>query len=264
MALSDLVSSATCCFPMNETSGNITDSVNSHVLTAIASPGTTTGKLGNARTMDGSTQVFRDTTDSTDYGVDDWSSGISGTFGWRVWVRFDTVSVKQYLICKGRAEDSESARAVLYLDSDSKVKLTVPTYGGTAITITASTFGTLSTATWYLIHAWHTVSGASNGTVGIAVNGTIDTATTTYPHSTPQRNTRPFSLGALVNAAGDYNSHGLDGDLDEVVILHGEDFTSAEVSEDYNSGTGVAFADWSGGGGGGGSRLFSGLLGVGI
>lgn len=99
----------------------------------------------------------------------------------------------------------------------------------TTTTVTASTFGTPTTGTWYFVQAYH---DATANTIGIAVNnGAFDTASTS---GGIRDGTAPFEIGR--HTGGNY----LDGRIDAAFVAK-EVLTAADWTYLYSSGNGRGY-----------------------
>jgi len=233
MALVDAVPFAVAHWTLDEASGTRSDSVGSSDLTDNNTVNVDTGVIGNAADFTAANQEYLSVADNADV-----SSG-DILFMIRFLVRFKTLSGVQAIVGKW----TNSLDYLVYAN-------------GTSIVFTcndgvpAPTITSLSTDTWYLVHVWH--DPVANQ-IGISVN-----AGTPATHSISvgiQDSTDEFRVGLAVTANAQY----LNGYVDDLVILKGYILDSTERTEDYNSGSPVAFADWDAVGG---AALFPILSGI--
>lgn len=231
MSLADLVSSAVAHWSLDEASGNRADSVGSNTLTDNNTVGSTTGKFSNAADFIRTNNEYLSITDNTDLSMGDID------FTLRAWVKLDSKADTVVFIGKWRSSDDNREYAILYNSGTDKFSLFVSSDGtsGGVSTLDAANFGSPSTGTFYLIHAWH---DATNNELGISVNaGTADTKS----HTTGVNDgTADFHISGLEGTT----SNDLDGAVDDAVILKNVVMSSAERTEDYNSGAGVKFEGW--------------------
>lgn len=230
MAITDGVISVWEC---NEASGNLLDSVGGNTLTATNSPGSTTGKIGNARSfVRASSQKF-DAADSAGTSAGD----IDFTLAY--WVRFTSLPASMDCVSK----DSEVATHREYLTgytsgSSGRFRFLVfdASTGNTSTAILASTFGTPSTGVWYWVVCWH--DSVAN-TLNIQINnGAVDS--TSYSSGIRDSDSK-FTIGARQATGAELN-----GDMDQVVLKKGI-WTDSEKTIIYNSGNGLAYPWVTGG-----------------
>lgn len=234
MALSDATAYAVAHWTLDESSGTRADSVGSNDLADYNTVGVGTGKFGNAADFEASNSEYLYVTDNSDVSV--------GNTDWmfRAWVQLESIPSFPIIASKGWPTPSADAEFALFYRTSGgdgfELAVNIGTDSATAIKVSM----TASTGTWYLIHAWH---DATNDILGISVNA--GTPTTTSYTAGVNDGTSNFVLGASPAQTLYW-----DGLIDDAVILKGYILDATERTADYNSGTGVAFADWSGGGGG--------------
>lgn len=234
MALSDAVPFAVAAWNLDEASGTRADSVGSSDLTDNNTVGSASGKFGNAADFEDGSSEYLSRADNAALSMGDVD------FVLRCWVQLESKTDIRSLICKWDTGANQREYFLIYRQADDRFELSISASGGgTDASVQASNFGSPSTATWYLIHAWH---DSVNNQIGIAVNaGTANTAS--YSGGV-LNGTSDFCLGSLTPSGALFH----DGLLDDVVVLKGYILDATERTEDYNGGTGVAFADWAGGG----------------
>jgi hypothetical protein len=230
VALADAVSSASAAWPLNEASGTRADQVGTADLTDNNTVATGTGKV-NSVCAD-----FEDA-NSESLSVADSAPVSLGDIDWmiRCWVKLESKPGLMAIVSKYGGSYLEY---LLYYNSgaDRFTLLLRDNIGSNIGSVNADNLGSPSTATWYLIHAWHS---ATSNEVGIAVNaGTANTASTT---AAAIDQNEAFRIGA--NNSGVFYFDGL---IDDVVLLKNYILDATERTEDYNGGTGIAFADWGG------------------
>lgn len=171
------------------------------------------GKIGNAGQFTAANNERLSRTDSADLSVGDIDFTIAA------WVYMDTKPSFAYVAAKGANE--------YYLLYQSDLDRFVWTVGNTG-TLSATNFGSPSTATWYLIIAWH---DSVNNQIGISVNnGTADTAAWSSGSSDT---IDPFNIGTVNGITTvDWN-----GRIDEVGFWK-KVLTAGERTELYNAGVG--------------------------
>jgi hypothetical protein len=231
MSLSTAAGFAVAHWPLDEGSGTRVDSVNGYNLTDNNTVLSGTGVFGDAALFDRDNDESLTVADNADL------SGGDVKLVFRAWIKLASKANNQAIICKSGAGDAEyQIRYRPGADRFDFVVYSAAGYGGAAA-VTADNLGSPSTGTWYLIHAWHDPDA---NLIGIAVNaGTADTTS----HSAGIYNsTDAFRLSTYASGA---NQEPFDGLMDDVVVLRGYVLDATERTEDYNSGTGVAFENWA-------------------
>lgn len=250
MALADAVPFAVANWPLSEASGNAIDAVASHDGTetggTIAAAG---GLLGSAGSRD------FESADTEYFAVASHADLQLGDNRWmiRLLVQLESKGATWDFVSKYSFGADKEYRVGYDAGADRFFIAIRDTVGGDA-SRSASDFGSPSTGTPYLIHAWH---DSTANELGIAVNaGTA----TTMSHTTGV-NTSTAALWIGAEEGGDANF--FDGLLADIVLLKGYILDATERTEDYNGGSVVPFADWDGGGGPAPVRRRRLLLGVG-
>lgn len=232
MALSD---NLIAYWPLDEASGSAIDAHGSNDLTETSGTiASATGKVGNCRDFEADDTECFTIADNADLSMGDID------FTLQAWVNLESKSNNSTLIGKWNFSSSLREYTLFYIAGSDRFEFRVTSDGATSVIVTANTFGSPSTGTWYLIHAWHDATG---NLIGISVNaGTADTTS----HSGGVLNgASDFNLGALESPS---DGNALDGLLDEVAIWK-RVLSGAERTELYNSGSGRDYAYITGGGG---------------
>lgn len=232
MALSDAVPFAVAAWALDEASGTRADSVGSNDLTDNNTVGSGTGKFDTAADFEADNSERLTSNDTADLSVSDID------FMWRLWARLESKGADRPLVTKWQFSSDHRSYHLRYDSGSDRFAFFVSHNGLVAVSVTANNFGSPSTGTWYLIHAWH---DAANNQIGISVNA--GTADTTSHGDGVFNDAGIFELGGW-NDAGAWH----DGLIDDVVLLKGYVLDATERAEDYNGGAGVAFADWDAGG----------------
>lgn len=235
MTLTAAKAAAVAHWAFDEASGDRTDSINSIVLTDTNTVTSTTGVFSNCAVFNSSNSEYFTTASSSTLQMGDVDFTI------RVWVRLTTVPVagRQFvLVCKDGIGTTGAREYALDYDRDtSRFRFVVFKATDSSVVVSANNFGAPSTATWYLVHAWH---DSANDLIGISVNaGTADTQSTSG--SLQSASTAAFEVGNRTTSSG---GRLLDGRLDDLVVIKNYVMSADDRTDDYNSGTGVAFADW--------------------
>ncbi len=201
---------------LDEASGTRVDSEPTGTPQDLADNGSTvstTGKINSAGQFTAASNQFLNRSDSADLSVGDID------FTLACWVYLDTKPSEEYIVSKGTGE-----YYIRYKGSTDRFEAT---FEGSVVA-TANTLGSPSTATWYLVIAWH---DSVNNLVGISVNA--GTADTTSWSSGVSDGTSVFNIGTVINNT----SFDFDGRIDEVGFWK-KVLTGAERTELYNAGAG--------------------------
>lgn len=217
---------------------NGVDSHGSHTLTKAGSggtgPGTGTGKINSARDWEDAAsdeQILYSAHHA------DFSPGDT-LFGASLWFKAESLSGGvQYLFVKGEYNTSTVEyqcyiyAGVLYwvVNGDGHD-------GSQSISL-----GAISTGTWYHVLVWH--DPTANKIYGRLNNGTVvEAAHSTGAYASA---TEDFCIGALRFGAAIQNGTAWDGLIDEFAWFKGGFPDSTEQTALYNSGNGLALADWT-------------------
>lgn len=206
---------------LNEGSGDRYDSKGSNTLTSVGGVGmSATGKQENAATFTKASSQRLNAADNSALSVGDIDFYVA------CWV-YGTLDdgTSQYIAAK--AGSSGNRAWYLYFDwATNQIKFRAFDSSDNSTTVTASTFGTVTTATWYFVEAWH---NAATNQIGVAVNGVSNTSS----HTTGVRDdTGPFQIGAANSG-----SH-FDGWVDEFGYWKNYIPNSTERTWLYNAGVG--------------------------
>ncbi len=174
-----------------------------------------TGKLSSSGQFTAANSEYLSRADSTDLSTGNIDFTVAA------WVYMDTKPSSANFVTKW----TSGVNTEWYLNYTAAVdRFRFATY---AANVDADNFGSPSTATWYLIIAWH---DSVNDLMGISVND--GTANTFSNSDGTQDGNAAFNIGRLANGFG-YN----DGRIDEVGFWK-KVLTSGERTELYNAGTG--------------------------
>lgn len=243
MALSDAVPYAVAHWALDEASGTRVDTVNGYNLSDYNTVLSGTGVFSNSADFESSnSEYLRDSTNRSDL------DGGDVDLCFAVWVKLESKTANGAIFSVWTDNGATRGFNLIY---DSSTDRFVATFrkGTTAVytTVSADNLGAPSTDTWYLIHLWH--DSVANE-IGISVNaGTADIISESDGINVS--GVVPFTVGAKQKGGppGASFEWYFDGLIDDLVVLRGYILDSTERSAHYNSGTGVAFEDWSAGGG---------------
>lgn len=208
---------------MDEASGTRVDIHGPNDLTTVTTVTQVAGKLGQAgQFVHASNEYLRTSTDTGLEGGDrDWS--------FAVWVKADTAGNLFTVMCKGN-DTAAASNAYFLTTSASKMKLYIST--GAWKTVTANTFGTIPTDTWFLICCSHE---ASTKTIRISVNGGAEDSVV-YTGTALDVGTN-FNIGIYGST-----TYSWDGAIDQPAFWD-RLLTADERTELYNDSDGVFYAD---------------------
>lgn len=228
MSLAAAAAAAIATYNLSEVSGDAVAQTGGIDLLGHGGIGSTTGKFGLARVF--AAGKYFDMTDAI-FEIDDtdWFATI--------WAFIPTgVSSNGCILTKSNS--SSGSYFLTYRIATGFMEWEVYSasgFGGKTSVLS----GPVSLDGWRLICIKHS---ATNNLIGISLDGG---AFTTASHSAGVYD------GSLLFELGlDAFSNQLSGNLDDLVIGKGYEFTDADAAALWNSGTGVAFSSWAGGGGG--------------
>ncbi len=221
MALTDNLAAG---YALDEASGNFLDVLGSNDLTIANSPGTTTGKVGNARTFGGNTSGSH--ADNATLSTGDIN------FSVMQWVNTNTTSGFPVSVNKGwQGTGNANREHVFYLNAG------VPTaeFGFGTSSIPVAWGSAISTGTFYFVAYGH---NASTNEIWISVNA--GTPVTASHSSGVNDGTGDFVIGASLS-----QSLFWDGMIDELFFFKRD--IRSDLATFYAAGAGQAYP-WSGGG----------------
>lgn len=244
MALSDMYSAATVAYPLDEASGNALDAIGSVDLTDRNTTGAGTGLFyANARDLELSANEGFTASDNAALSMGDIDFFVV------MWFNPES-SQLQWLVSKGDTGTSANLEYSLDVQASNKPRFLVGS-GSSSTTITW-TGAAASNGSWNLAIGYH---DSVNNLIGISLNGgAFETASCTHGS---HDNANAFCVGDLTMSP----LLPFDGLLQDCVIGKNYVPTDSDASALWNSGAGVAFANWAGGGGG---PAFTGLIGGGV
>lgn len=234
-AHAQLATDLTACWTL-QTNG--TTSTGSDDLTANGSPTFgTMGKVGNA------VSFVAANSQSLSH-VDTATLSPAGSFTIAAWVNITSGGALRAIAAKQDGATIAGSEYLLYYDNVTGFFTFAIYGGGSAGTIAASTFGGLSTSTFYLVIGWYDAGGNS---IGVSVNNTADT---TAWGGGINNTATDFALGST---RGGTPGNFWDGLVDEVPYWQGRVLSAGDRTSLWNGGSGkdcaTIIADTGGGGG---------------
>ena len=195
------------------------DSHGSNHLTDNNATPSATGKQSNCASFTRSSSQYLSRADNATLSPGNTS------FTFATWVKLDNKTNTQRILGKWAASNQEYL--LQYDQPSDRFTWSVSDTGSNTVSVTASTFGSPSTATWYFVVVYH---DATNDLIGISVNnGAFNTAA----HSAGIYNgTADFIISGSTNS--------LDGDIDEVGYWSAV-LSATEISNLYSSGSGTTY-----------------------
>lgn len=224
----DLTTSLTSYWKLDEASGARADSVGTNNLTSNNTVGQAVGKLTNAAQFNSASSRYLSITDNASISVGD----IDFTVG--AWVYLDSKSADQAIAGQYYTTTNQRSWNINYQAAADRFRFAVSADGtsvaGQFDNVIADNFGSPSTGTWYYIVAWH--DSVAN-TINISVN---NGPANSLSHTTGVLDsTGPFTIGALGNPLQYF-----DGRIDGVGLWK-RVLTSQERTNLYNSGNGLEY-----------------------
>lgn len=217
----DLTTSLEAYWPCDEPSGDLLDSHNSYDLAESGTLGTDSGVVSTARSIAGTGYFYL----SGAGNIALWEPKRTRTYAG--WVYSSNVASDLYL--------SSSFSATVYFrlyTISGNVFFDVLDTTGSHISVQATTFGAISTNTWYYISC---DMDSSTGEIGISINGQRDSATVT--------NGINIGGGAATLRLGASQMR-----VDEWSLWDGRVLTTSELNALYNAGAGRAYSSLGSGG----------------
>ena len=208
-------------------SANVDDDHSTYDFSNSGSTYTSSGKLSGARSFDGSNDYLY-----TSYQT--W--GFSDAWSINLWLKADTLSAEQcVLMFKANGLSTNLINMSFGLNGQNQ-KIAVQAYNDGSGRKFYLGNSSLSTGTWYMITAtW-------DGTyLKIYVDGSEDTPYTkdTDNSISMADSSRQFRIAEnIASSAANF-----DGIIDDI-SLHSRALTSSEITEIYNSGSGLAYSSW--------------------
>lgn len=228
MALTDSLISY---WSLDEASGDALDAHGTNDLTDTNTVGSATGKISNARDFEKANMERFSHADNADLSTGDID------FAFACWVNAESLPGLTTIASKGNWNDGTIEWSLDYYDGGPSARFFVSPDGSQSVTVVSATNqGALSLATWYFIVVWH---DATANTINIQVNdGTVNSTS----HTTGLTNLGGgFHIGDLDGLTAHW-----DGLIDEAGLWK-RVLTSGERTQLYNSGNGLAYADFGGG-----------------
>ncbi|MBI5906553.1 hypothetical protein HY857_00680 [Candidatus Saccharibacteria bacterium] len=215
---------------LDDASGYRSDSHGINHLADNNTVGSLTGKVGNAGDFESGNSEFLEITDNPSLSTGDIDFMISA------WIKLESLTTSGIdMVIASKVEDSLVTEWKLMVDDPTNLAA-FRLYDGSGNmigTVNATSFGVLSTNTWYYVVAWH--DSVAN-TVNIQVNnGAINSnATTGIPSDTSSH----FRLGAERASEIQF----FDGLIDQVVFYK-RILSTTERTWYYNNGNGRSYVD---------------------
>lgn len=164
---------------------------------------------------------------------------------WDGWVYFDSLASSNMLISRWNSHAPlEAWEYYIALDGSNQLQLTVRQTNGSNAQVSATTFGALSTSTWYYFLAW---LDFASSTIKISINnGTADSAA--FVGTSVTNENVDFYLGANINNVTVTNF--LDGRLQSIATGSLSESISDVIgtigTRRYNSGNGLSYPEITG------------------
>lgn len=220
-----LLSTFTEGFQCDEASGNLLAIISSsNDLTDNNTVAAAAGKIGGGRDFESTNSEFFNLAFNSTFATGNID------FEWSIWVKFESLSATQIIICQGQDVTTTNINYVLFFSSVSS-RLVFRVVGGvTTTSVTANNFGALSTGVWYHVRVKHDPTADQ---ISIAVNnGTPNTAA----HSAGVN----ASAGTLYIGTDTIAGRYLDAVVDMPYLFKGS-LSTQDRADLYNSGNALAY-----------------------
>lgn len=232
MALADAVPYAVAHWALDESSGTRVDSIGSNDLTDNNTVGVGTGLFGNCADFERDDSEYLSIADNAALSCGD----VDFTFA--CWINPESSLRGRTIAGKGANASVNMEWRASGFGSFDRLSFAVGYSGNNSRSVAQD--GSIATGVWHLLVVWH---DSVNNLIGISWDGA---AATTTAHSDGVND----GVHTLCLGKGGSNDAGhMDGLMDDAVFLKGYVLSNTEIAELWNSGAGVAFADWAGGGG---------------
>ena len=217
---------------LDESSGTRVDAhTNGNDLSDINTVPAATGIINNGADFTLANSEYLSITDANQIGLD-----FSGDFTLSMWVKGASYGINSLLGKWDESANNQRAYRPVYFDATGIMSFYYSSDGIESLTKDWTSI-TLNIDTWYHLVFVNDVSGSND--INFYINGVSQTAVATAV--SPFNASSAFVIGADINGVTPQNF--FDGIIDEVAVWS-RAITSAEVTEIYNSGNALAFADW--------------------
>lgn len=220
-----------------EASGTRVDSHGSNDLTDGNTVGQGTGKQGDCADFEAGNTEYLSITDASQSGLD-----FTSDFSISLWANFESLTGDHFLVCKGDVNaGTRDVAYYLWPNANGRVDLRVSDDGtlttGHNKSIRTADNAVTTTGWYHIVATWD--ASAADGS--IYINGSDATSTTNGTVGTSVNNsTDAFYIGARESNGSATST--FDGLMDEVGVWS-RVLTSGEVSDLYNSGDGLPYAE---------------------
>jgi hypothetical protein len=221
---STLSTSLLAHYKLEEASGNRVDSHGSYNLTATNSPGSTTGKQGDAITLNGTNQYLSSTNAALRF---------NSNMSYGQWVYITSTTPARHLLFNTFTSSGGNKGIIISIEKISGVyRPRFASYGGGTNRDVSCTTLSLSLNTWYYLSFAYNLSA---GSVVVRLNGSSETLT---------------GFGSSVNTSMTTAYFGIDGNLGSSNYFqgHADEFSiwqkvlsAGEHDDLYNSGNGIPY-----------------------
>lgn len=211
---------------LNEETGARLDAFGTHTLTPTNTPGITAGILGNAPLFVASSIQYLSYPHTTDLIVS------SGPWALSAWVNLTNKS--NTFTVAGKWHNTDRGYWLTYNEGQDRFQLSVSSDGTTSTQLQDAVLGSPSTATWYLLNAWH---DSAAQLIYLQVN--TMTATSSAFVGGGYANTASFAIGATDTDATPSNLG--NGAVDEVGFWK-KILTAQERRDLWNGGVGNTYS----------------------
>ena len=214
-----------------DSAGITTESHGSNTLTNNGTTGTTTGKINEAASFNGSSQ-YLSIADNTSLSMGDIDFSLAG------WVYLNSVASTQVIAAKFNSGASKREYQLVYNSSPAEFRFQVSFNGTSSTSVSSSSYNT--TGAWVYVAAGH---DPTSNVIWISLNAATPS---TASHSTGVFDSdSTFTIGAQHGGVAPLN-----GRVDELGVWKRD--IRSDLADLYNSGAGLPYSSFGGGGGGNG------------
>lgn len=225
-----LIDNLVSYWKLDESSGTRADAHGSNDLTDVNTVAAATGIINDGADFESTNNESLTISDASQVGLD-----MTDDMSVSLWMKIESFPGSKQLAFWDKYKATANQRSVIFQVIGSSQVLECRVWSSTDGNSNSTTTNTLSAGTWYHIVVTY---NASTGAIKIYIDGTeASYSTSTTGASNIAQNTENIRIGAR---SYDTNINPFDGIMDEYGVWN-KVLSSAEVTELYNSGAGLAY-----------------------
>lgn len=208
----------------DEVTGNAIDSYGENDLTAGNAPGSTTGVIGTCRTFVRATPQWFEIAGNSEISTGDFDFTYTGKF-----YLANKTNVQTLMAERNATTSGNSKWTLIYNSGTDRIEFYIFNSGTTSNLVTATTFGSPPTGTWFYLRWGHNNTTNQTFIEGNNTGENATTLTTVTPHAA--------TLNLYFATQTTVHSSSLDGRIDNVKFWK-KILSTDEQAYDYNAGAG--------------------------